>query len=120
MVDILTNAHDDILLACWQETHDEALALNWLESIHDLPRAQTLQQQLDFTPKALTASLRLVALGLIPSTPEVQQQAVTWRAEMKPYRCQHCGIAMQDMHWNCPQCHTWGQCHVQESNKETL
>jgi len=120
LVDALHEHYPDILLACWQDTHNHELALTWLEAENDATQAQTLLEQLCLAPQQLSESLRLIAMGLIASEHTVQQQAMQWRAKMKRYHCQQCGVALQNMHWKCPQCHTWGQCCIHQDNKETL
>jgi len=105
--------HDDdlshLLMQCWQYQKDHEFALTWLETVakKDAAQAITLQKDIQLTPANLRESLRLAALGF-NDDPVLIQHAKTWRSDMKHYRCTECGVQVTDMHWQCPQCHTWG------------
>ncbi|MDQ6992933.1 MAG: heat-shock protein [Mariprofundus sp.] len=92
---------------------DAEIALSWLEAVADLQsRAALLQlyHELNFAPSSLRESLRLQAVvGEAGDAHAVF--ARKWRKAAKNYSCEVCGVAVIDIRWQCPQCHSWGSLH---------
>lgn len=97
------------LMIYWQEKHDHELALAWMEELakEDVAAAIALRGKMSFVATGLRESLRLAAMGMNADEFFVGQ-AKKWRATMKHYGCQKCGVQTVDMRWQCPQCHEWG------------
>jgi len=108
LIPILHPDRSDILMQCWQATLNHELALTWLEQLAVEEDAQ-LAKEIHISPNNLYESLRLTALDKHDDAPLVQHAKV-WRQKMKRYQCQHCGVRVVEMYWQCPQCHTWGNC----------
>jgi len=107
LVPILHPQHSPILMQCWQESHNHELALTWLEALSRDGDDMDWRKNITFHPQNLQESLRLAALTQEGDAALVQH-AQTWRKNMKRYHCQHCGVELMKMYWQCPQCHTWG------------
>jgi len=116
LVPILHPTHTEILMQCWQESHNHELALTWLEKLSTDKNDQLIKAQISLTPKHLRESLRLAALGEVANQPLVQH-AKTWRKQMKRYHCKHCGVDVVEMYWQCPQCHTWGSSVISQEHQ---
>ncbi|MDQ6974406.1 MAG: hypothetical protein Q9M10_05935, partial [Mariprofundaceae bacterium] len=107
LVPLLYAEHAELLMQCWQQSNNHELALTWLETLAQKNQKSKFEQNISLSPKHLRESLRLAALGKIGDETLIQY-AQAWRAGMKRYHCQHCGIDVVEMYWQCPQCHTWG------------
>lgn len=115
LVPILHPKHSDLLMQCWQESKNHELALTWLEQLAEEKNNADIEQQITFTPQYLRESLRLAALGKTGDD-HLIQYAKTWRKHMKRYHCNHCGVDVVKMYWQCPQCHTWGSSVLTEQH----
>lgn len=99
-----------LLLEFWSESHDEELALAWLECLaakNGPESAAALEKEMAFVPGSLRGALRLTAVTARGEKALVSQ-AVEWRKKMKHYGCTVCGVKVVDLRWQCPQCHEWG------------
>jgi len=109
----------DFLYGRWQDHHDEALALAWLEAVKEKEGAaavDALLPDVDLQATSLRTGLRVLALrqGLV--MPGVHDQASKWRKKARNYSCRECGVEVMEMRWQCPQCHHWGSIHPIESD----
>jgi len=104
------DSHGKAFLAqCWQEQHDELLAIAWLKALHAARGAEETRQsmqEIGFEPRSLSACLHMKALlgGNQPITEASRQ----WQSVRKNYSCVECGVKFVEMRWQCPQCHEWG------------
>lgn len=101
----------EILLSCWSRTKDEELALSWLEALSDDKEIAQLKDELGFSPSTLRASLRIAGIELAADSP-LAIHAGQWRKKMKHFICNHCGVKVVELRWQCPQCHAWGSMHA--------
>lgn len=100
----------ELLLEFWSESHEEELALAWLECVAakaDAAAAAALEKEMSFVPVSLRGALRLAAVTERGEKALVDK-AVQWRSQMKHYGCTVCGVKVVDLRWQCPQCHEWG------------
>jgi len=96
-------------LDCLKAGDDEELVLAWLEAMHAVHGEEGVKhvlERLDFAPKTLRASLRLLALT--GGEGELARMARAWRRKAHNYRCSQCGVEVVEMRWQCPQCYRWG------------
>jgi len=108
--------YEDFLLAQYAKSSSATVALEILESYAN---ADKHQQLLSFLRQAVEKSPSMelfdFALKYLQSRPESLQEI--W-AEISfhfqglnnkriAYSCNVCGFGSQNMHWNCPSCHTW-------------
>ena len=102
-----------LLLELWGEGRNEEMALAWLECVaaqFGQLAARELLEQLHLEAGGLRSSLRLQAL-LGEHGDLHARYAQKWRAKVKNYVCEKCGVEVNDVRWQCPQCHTWGTMH---------
>ncbi|MDQ6975910.1 MAG: heat-shock protein [Mariprofundaceae bacterium] len=105
--------YETTFLQYWQQYKNAELALAWLEYVakHDaLEAAASLQEKLVFRPDSLRDALRLAALFSDDSG--MREHARAWRLQMKHYQCQQCGVQIERLRWQCPQCHAWGSMYA--------
>lgn len=99
----------EFLLQCWQENHDELLAIAWIRALYAArgsQAARALQKKIAFEPQSLSACLHIKALlGEDDSLTRASRQ---WQSAQKNHACAECGAKFVDMRWQCPQCHAWG------------
>lgn len=108
-----------LLLEFWSASHDEELALAWLECVATkagAEAAQTLAQEMPFVPSSLRGALRL-AVATRRGEAVLVEQAVAWRGAMKHYGCSLCGVRVVELRWQCPQCHEWGSMQALKEEK---
>ena len=101
---------EPLLLAYWQQSRDEALALSWAEQLERLEGGsgvRALLDRLDYRPASLRASLRLAALSET-GDPLLLHHARDWRRRVKNHVCGKCGVEVVELRWQCPGCHEWG------------
>ncbi|MDX8410889.1 MAG: heat-shock protein [Mariprofundaceae bacterium] len=109
----------NFLYARWQEHHDEALALAWLEAVKDKHGAEAvdaLLPEVDLQASTLRVGLRVLALKQGSTLPGVYEQASQWRRKARNFACRECGVEVVEMRWQCPQCHHWGSMHPIEGD----
>ncbi len=97
------------LMQCWQEKHDELLALAWIRAIrneHDVSAARKLMAEMQFEPQSLSACLHLKAL--LDDDDPLAHASRKWQSTQKNVACVECGVKFVEMRWQCPQCHEWG------------
>ncbi len=104
-----------LLLDIWQRSHDEELALSWMEHVgaSDRDAARALQKELAFEPANLRARLRIEAVFEDEQRPLF---ARAWRRQVNNYICEQCGVGVKTLRWQCPQCHAWGSMHPQKGD----
>lgn len=98
------------LLDCWRKGGDEELAMRWLEETaerYGLEEAAALRDELGIAPRHLRSCLRMQALFPDP-VPGMHAAAKRWRAAVRNYVCEQCGVEVVEMRWQCPRCHRWG------------
>jgi lipopolysaccharide biosynthesis regulator YciM len=108
-----------LLNDAWQAGHDEQLILAWIEAVsarHGDDAARGLAGQTGYQASNLRASLRLTAATGGRDEP-LQTHVRGWRKKLKAYGCVHCGLAVVEMRWQCPQCHTWGSMQVRREGE---
>jgi len=116
IIPMLVSNHDayashgeSFLMQCWQEKHDELLALAWIKAIrneHGVSAARKLIADMQFEPKSLTACLHLKAL--LDDDDPLARACRQWQNTQKNVSCIECGVKFIEMRWQCPQCHEWG------------
>jgi len=97
------------LMQCWQEQHDELLALAWIKAMrneHDVSAARKLMADMEFEPQSLSACLHLKAL--LDDDDPLARASRQWQSTQKNVACIECGVKFVEMRWQCPQCHEWG------------
>ncbi|RMH62084.1 MAG: heat-shock protein [Zetaproteobacteria bacterium] len=104
-----------LLMEIWRDTHDEELALSWLEHVGaaDRQQARALLDELGFKPANLRARLRVEAVFEDERNPIF---ARAWRRQVNNYICEQCGVGVKELRWQCPQCHAWGSMHPQKGD----
>jgi len=116
LLDTDRDAYTPILLGYWQQHGDPDLALTWIEYIADhqgQDQAHRWRETLGFRSETLRDSLRLAAL--FSPDDELRANAIEWREQLKHYQCHHCGVQIEALRWQCPQCHQWGtMCSVRQ------
>lgn len=108
--DALFERYECYFLEQWQHSQSAELALVWLEYMHEHighDKAEQLQQSLNFVPKTLRDALRLSAL--FSKDQSMQLHAREWRLSMKHFECHQCGVQIEELRWQCPQCHCWAK-----------
>jgi len=104
------DSHGQAFLAqCWQEKHDELLAIAWLRAVHAARGADAARQtmlNIAFEPHSLPACLHLKAL--LGEDDALTHASRQWQSAQKNFSCAQCGAKFVDMRWQCPQCHGWG------------
>ncbi|MDX8391601.1 MAG: tetratricopeptide repeat protein [Mariprofundaceae bacterium] len=116
MIPMLLANHDaydqhgrDFLMHCWQQSHDELLALGWLKAMHGehgVEAARNLIREMHFEPQTLPACLHIKAL--VGDDDPLSRASREWQRAQKNVACVECGVEFIDMRWQCPQCHEWG------------
>jgi len=99
----------DFLTQCWQENHDELLAIAWIRAVYAARGVEEAQQtctSIGFEPRSLAACLHLRAL--LGEDDPLTRASRQWQGAQKNYACGECGARFVDMRWQCPQCHEWG------------
>lgn len=97
------------LRECWQEKHDELLAIAWIRAMHAAQGEDAARQtmmDIDFEPHSLPACLHLKAL--LGEDDSLTRASREWQSAQKNFSCVKCGARFVDMRWQCPQCHEWG------------
>ena len=97
------------LLDVWRKHKDVESGVAWVEQVarqEGVAAAQALKDELNLKDLSLRHELRLAALGEAENN--LIQQAKNWRLSMKMFACQHCGVQVHDMRWQCPKCNKWG------------
>lgn len=98
---------------------DAELVLAWLEQVaaqRDVAEAAALCEELGFSARSLRQSLRLKAI-LGDADESHTRFARQWRKSAKNYVCETCGVEVVEVHWQCPQCHSWGTLHPKTEEK---
>jgi len=101
--------YSPVLLRYWAAHRNLDLALTWLEYIashQGQEDAEHWRKELGFTSETLRDSLRLAAL--FSPDDELRNHAIRWREQLKHYQCHHCGVQIEALRWQCPQCQQWG------------
>jgi|UPI000379C5A6 lipopolysaccharide biosynthesis regulator YciM len=104
-----SDTYSPLLLHYWQQHGTPDLALTWIEYIAEhqgQEQARSLRETLQFKSETLRDSLRLVAL--FSPDDELRGNAIAWRKHLKHYQCHYCGVQIEALRWQCPQCHQWG------------
>jgi len=97
------------LLACWEQQHDECMALEWIKGIstkNGIKEAKQLIIELSFAPEGLRSCLHLEAI--MGEDDALSRASHRWQQQSRNFTCGHCGVEVMDMRWQCPQCHEWG------------
>lgn len=100
---------ESFLLDVWKKRHDAELGIAWIEGLvklKGLEAAENLESRLKLEGLSLRHELRLIALHEEKSN--LVQQTKYWRLTMKLYACNHCGVQVHDVRWQCPKCNRWG------------
>jgi len=104
------DSHGKAFLAqCWQDKHDELLAVAWIRAVHaarGVEAARLTCQEIAFEPNSLSACLHLTAL--LGKDDPLTRASRQWQSAQKNFSCAECGAKFVDMRWQCPQCHAWG------------
>ncbi|MDQ6961903.1 MAG: hypothetical protein Q9M28_05160 [Mariprofundaceae bacterium] len=107
--DVLDELYDE-LMRYWLICHSQALALNWMDVVHDRQgelAMLALRDALVFKPAFLSTHLRYIALT--SKDKNLREKAISWKKTVTNYCCHACGVRVLSMRWQCPQCHCWGQ-----------
>jgi len=97
------------LCQCWQEKHDEQLAIAWIRAVHTARGAEEARKtarEIAFEPRSLPACLHMTAM--LGKEEPLTLASRQWQSAQKNYACSECGAKFVDMRWQCPQCHEWG------------
>lgn len=104
------DAHGQAFLEqCWQEKHDEQLAIAWIRALHAARGADEARKTcnlIGFEPHSLSACLHMTAM--LGKDEPIALASRQWQSAQKNYSCGECGAKFVDMRWQCPQCHEWG------------
>ncbi len=107
--DIYAKQGEAFLLSCWEQHHDEFLALEWIKGVsarQGVREAKHLMAKIAFLPEGLRSCLHLRA---IMGDDDAETRAARhWQKQSRNFTCGHCGVEVMDMRWQCPQCHEWG------------
>lgn len=101
---------------CWQQSKSKSFALNWLEAVKEKQGERAmlmLNNDLCFSPDTLATHLRYIALT--SDNENLKQQILIWKSTATKYACHACGIRVRSIHWQCPQCHKWGEMYFVQS-----
>ncbi len=97
------------LLACWEKRHDECMALEWIKGVnakYGSKKAKQLIAEISFSPEGLRTCLHLEAI--MGADNALTRASHHWQQQSRNFTCDHCGVEVMDMRWQCPQCHEWG------------
>ncbi|MDQ6979664.1 MAG: heat-shock protein [Mariprofundaceae bacterium] len=109
LLDTDYDTYTPVLWRYWVAHRNLDLALTWLEYIachQGQENADHWCKKLGFNSETLRDSLRLAAL--FSPDDELRSHAIRWREQLKHYQCHHCGVQIEALRWQCPQCQQWG------------